>query len=315
MRARRIRGHARDEASRLEGCAMQRTASLPTPSAAVGDSTHAVPPASSPTLLESVDPADVVTDPFAHVTRLAALPAAEYARLADEFPSLEAIADRPTPLGSNEVVRMNVTRALERSDVSASWRRFFQLHTSRDYWLAVVRVFGPHLRAAFPTLEARVGRDFEDWRVARRGTGAEADVRLDCHFVVNTPVAQRGSVKTPHVDKYDKIFSALFYMRASDDRTAGGDLDLYRWRRAPRFVKHRALARDVGLAKTVAYAPNTYVAFVNSPRSVHGVTPRDPTRHVRRYVNFIAEIPGRAFDPPQANLWHRWRQGRGADDY
>ncbi len=265
-------------------------------------------------LLASASPAEVRSDPFAHLIRASALPSEEYATLAEQFPSLDALAENDPALGSNVAVRMSAARALGRSDVSPAWQRFFERSTSRDHWLEVVRVFGTHLRQAFPTLETRIGRSFEEWRVARRGSGEAADVRLDCQFVMNTPVLHRSSVKTPHVDKYDKVFSALLYMRAPDDGTAGGDLDLYRWRRAPRFVRHRALPRDVERVKTIAYAPNTYVAFVNSPQSVHGVSPRDPTSAPRRYVNFIAEVPLRAFEPTQAPLWYRWRHGRREDD-
>jgi hypothetical protein len=104
--------------------------------------------------------------------------------------------------------------------------------------------------------------------------------------------------------------------RTDDDQAAGGDLDLYRWRRSPRFVRHRVLSADVEHAKTVRYAPNTYVAFVNSPWSVHGVSPRAVTSVPRRYVNFIAEIPARAFATPQLcgprRWWHGWRV---ADDH
>ncbi|MEO6027314.1 MAG: 2OG-Fe(II) oxygenase [Candidatus Binatia bacterium] len=255
-----------------------------------------------------------MTDPFAHLTRAAALPAADYAMLAEEFPSLGMLAAHAAALDSNQAVRMNAAQALGRTDIAATWQRFFELHTSGEYWLDVVRVFGESMRAAFPRLEARIGRRLEDWRVAHRGSDAPADVRLDCQFVMNTPVTKRSSVKTPHVDKYDKIFSALFYMRPLDDPTVGGDLALYRWRRAPRFVKHRTLPGDVEHAKTIAYAPNTYVAFVNSPASVHGVSPRDVTRVPRRYINFIAEVPVPAFEPTQASRWQRWRHGRRDDE-
>lgn len=267
-----------------------------------------------PALLAPASAADVVTEPFAHLLRASALPTTEYQALADQFPPLEAIAEHAPTLGSNRAVRASAAQALGRVDLSAAWRRFFELYTSDDYWRAVVRVFGGSLRAAFPALEEQIGRRFEDWRVTRRGTGEDADVRLDCQFVLNTPVTTRSSVKTPHVDKYDKIFSALFYMRPPDDPTVGGDLDLYRWRRAPRFVKHRALPSDVERVKTVRYAANTYVAFVNSPQSVHGVSPREVTDVPRRYVNFIAEVPVRAFEPIQASLWHRWRHGRHEDE-
>jgi len=234
--------------------------------------------------------------------------------LAEQFPSLDLLAEHAATLASNHAVRMNAAQALGRTDIAAKWQRFFELYTSAEYWLDVVRVFGESLRTAFPTLEARIGRRFEDWRVAPRGSDAAADVRLDCQFVMNTPVTKRSSVKTPHVDQYDKIFSALFYLRPPDDPTAGGDLDLYRWRRAPRFVKHRVLPGDVEHAKTIAYAPNTYVAFVNSPQSVHGVSPRDVTKAPRRYINFIAEVPVRAFEPTQASRWQRWRHGRRDDE-
>lgn len=265
-------------------------------------------------LLGPASPADVETEPFAHLVRATGLPASEYATLAEQLPSLAVIAENALPLRPNAAVRMSAMHALGRSDVSPMWQRFFEWYTSRDYWLEVVRVFGGHLRAAFPTLEARIGRGFEDWRVARRGCSDAADVRLDCQFVMNTAVTKRSSVKTPHVDKYDKLFSALFYMREPHDQVAGGDLDLYRWRRAPRFVKHRVLPADVERVKTIAYAPNTYVAFVNSPQSVHGVSPRDVTDTPRRYVNFVAEIPTGAFVPVQASLWHRWRHGRPDDE-
>jgi hypothetical protein len=268
------------------------------------------------TIMWALRPDAVALDPFAHVVQPDALPGADYAELAAAFPPLSVIADGAAPTASNVAVRMNARAALSFGRLSAAWRRFFAYHTSAEYWLQVVRVFGAPLRAAFPALEDRIGRRLEDWRVGLRGTDADADIRLDCQFVMNTPVVQPSSVKTPHVDKHDKIFSALFYMRADDDQAAGGDLDLYRWRRAPRFVRHRVLPTDVEHAKTVRYAPNTYVAFVNSPASVHGVSPRAATSVPRRYVNFIAEVPVRAFATPQIRGPRRWWHGwRAADEY
>jgi len=169
----------------------------------------------------------------------------------------------------------------------------------------VTRLFAGHFRRGFPGLEERVGRAYEDWRVVPRGYAGEADVRLDCQFVMNTPVTHKSSVKTAHVDLCDKIFSALFYMRDPRDQSQGGDLDIYDWRRAPRFVKHRTLLRDVELAKTVPYRANSYLCFVNSPQAVHGVSPRETTDVPRRYINFIAELPIKAFEPKQMGRLQR----------
>jgi len=269
-------------------------------------------------LLSNVGPEDILTDPFAHVVRRDALSAARYEQLAADFPPLSVIADGRTDLGSNIALRMNCMQVRSHPRISREWIEFFEYHTSGSYWRELVRLFAGHWRDAHPDLEERIGRAFEDWRVAPRGHGGDADVRLDCQFVVNTPVVKRSSVKPPHVDKSDKIFSALFYMRDPRDLADGGDLQLYRWSRPMRFVKHGVLPGDIALVKTLAYAPNTYVCFVNSPRSAHGVSPRDATDVPRRYINFITELPIRAFRPPQVNRLRRWWHGtreRPDDDY
>lgn len=261
-----------------------------------------------PHMLEGVAGDEVFTEPYVHHARRNAVPEAVYKQLEAEFPSLEMILNGRSEVGNNVAVRLTVKQVLGDKRISPLWREFFEYHTSGDYWRDVTRLFGDHLRREFPSLEARVGRRFEDWRVVPRGFAGDADIRLDCQFVMNTPVTEITSVKTPHVDLCDKIFSALFYFRNPQDQVTGGDFDLYRWRRDPRFVKHRSMDRDVELVKTLPYAANSYACFVNSERAVHGVSPRGLTNLPRRYINFIAELPFKAFEPKQLNrlqrLWY-----------
>ena len=268
----------------------------------------AVTSSRTPKLLSSVEPSDVVTEPYAHYTRTGVVPASLYQELAADFPSLGTIVNDRTDIGSNEAVRMTTKQVLSDRRISPLWREFFEYHTSTEYWRDVTRLFASHFRREFPGLEERIGRAYEDWRVMPRGYAGEADVRLDCQFVMNTPVTRKSSVKTAHIDLCDKIFSALFYMRDPRDHSQGGDLDIYDWRREPRFVKHRTLMRDVELVKTVPYQANSYLCFVNSPAAVHGVSPRDETDVPRRYINFIAELPIKAFEPKQIGrlqqLWY-----------
>ncbi len=260
----------------------------------------------TPKLLSDVGPGDVVTEPYAHYTRADAVPAPLYEELAASFPSLAVIVNDRMDIGSNEAVRMTVKQVLGDRRISLLWREFFEYHTSADYWRNVTRLFAGHFRREFQGLEERVGRAFEDWRVMPRGYAGDADVRLDCQFVMNTPVTHKSSVKSAHIDLCDKIFSALFYMRDPRDHSGGGDLDIYDWRREPRFIKHRALNRDVELVKTVPYRANSYLCFVNSPQAVHGVSPRDRTDVPRRYINFIAELPVKAFEPKQLGRLQRF---------
>jgi len=258
----------------------------------------------APRLLAGLRREDVLDDPYAHFTCSNMVPADVYAALEADFPSLETILDGRAA-GSNQAVRMTVKQVLNDRRISPLWREFFEFHTSGEYWRDVVRLFGDRFRRAFPNLEERVGRRYEDWRVVPRGFAGEADIHLDCQFVMNTPVTEVGSVKTAHVDLCDKIFSALFYFRHAGDNTPGADFEIYRWRRSPRFIKHRALDRDVEKMRTVQYAANAYACFVNSEQAVHAVSPRGVTNVPRRYINFIAELPVKVFEPKQLTGWQK----------
>ena len=260
----------------------------------------------TPKLLADVKHSDIFAEPYAHYTQTDVVPAPLYQELAAEFPTLATIVNERSDIGSNEAVRMTVKQVLSDRRISPLWREFFEYHTSADYWRDVTRLFAAHFRREFPGLEDRIGRAYEEWRVVPRGYAGEAEVRLDCQFVMNTPVKRKSSVKTAHIDLCDKIFSALYYMRDPRDHSEGGDLDIYDWRREPRFVKHRALNRDVEVVKTVPYRANSYLCFVNSPQAVHGVSPRDTTDVPRRYINFIAELPVKAFEPKQIGRLQRF---------
>jgi hypothetical protein len=263
----------------------------------------------APRLLADLRKEDVRDTPYAHFTRENMVAADLYAALEAEFPSLEMILNGRAA-ASNQAVRMTVKQVLNERRISPLWREFFEYHTSGEYWRDVVRLFGDRFRSTFPDLEERIGRRYEDWRVVPRGFAGEADIHLDCQFVMNTPVTEVGSVKTAHVDLCDKIFSALFYFRQAGDNTPGGDFEIYRWRRSPRFIKHRSMDRDVEKVEIVKYAANAYACFLNSEQAVHGVSPRGITQIPRRYINFIAELPIKAFEPKQLTGWQKlWYAG------
>lgn len=79
-----------------------------------------------------------------------------------------------------------------------------------------------------------------------------------------SPTKTRGR----HLDNGKKVLIGLWYFADPDD-TAGGDL----------IVK----------GMTVPYAPNTMVIFPNTPDAWHEVTPRGPSKHTRRFINFFFE--------------------------
>lgn len=235
-------------------------------------------------LLASISRDCIEAQPFAHVHRHGTLPADVYANLSASFPSANIIlGDRSAALG-NAAARMSTLAVLQDRSISPDWRNVFALHTSTDFWADIVRVFGDEMRRRFPKLEERIGRPMADFRIGVRGTKTDIDLRLECQCVINTPGSKLSSVKTPHVDKRQTLFSGLFYMRDPDDDAAGGDLELYRSRCRPRFLTYRMiLPCNVEPVRSVPYRENTLVCFVNSSHSVHGVSPRAPFSKPRRY--------------------------------
>lgn len=253
----------------------------------------------SPSVLGHASPGDVASRPFAHIVLDRALPEDSYAVLAHDFPPLDAFVGDLPEAPDNYAVRLEMRQAEAAGVATEAWRRFFAYHVSQDFWRDVVRVFGSQLREAHPEIEQRVGRPFEEWRVKQRGAPEEADVALACQFVVNTPTSATTSVKPAHIDRSDKIFAGLFYMRRPDDESQGAGLELYRHRGSPVFDKHETPWGNVERAARIDFAANRLVGFVNSVQSVHAVEPRTPSAVPRRYINMIAEMPKRAFKTPQ----------------
>ncbi|MEX0923864.1 MAG: hypothetical protein WDZ84_13935 [Rhodovibrionaceae bacterium] len=248
---------------------------------------------------------DVRAEPFAYSVVDRPIPAELYARLSESFPPPEAFLGELEEVQSNQAVRIPASRVIGNPAFSPEWQAFFRYHTSDAFWADIVRVFGDSIRATYPDLEARVGKPLEDWTTKLRGEAGEAEVDFDLLFVINTAVEKPNSVRPPHVDDERKLFSGLFYMRPEDDATPGGDLAIYRAKPDElRFGGHYVEERDIARSKLIDYTANRFIGFVNSERSVHGVTPRPQTEAIRRYINFVAELPFPLFKL-QKLPWHR----------
>lgn len=242
---------------------------------------------------------DVRLEPFEHLVRDGALEPDRYDELARTFPSMSRFTDAGVTLGANQAVRIPARVVLSDSSFGRPWQEFFAYHTSQAFWDDIVSIYGDAIRGRHPHLEEQVGRPMQEWTAKLRGTDGDADVALDALFVINTPSSRKSSVRPAHVDYERKIFAGLFYMRTEDDDTDGGDLALYRFIREPAFGGHYARLGDLDRSSVVSYEPNRFMSFVNSPVSIHGVTPRAPSNHVRRYINFIAEVGQDAFSIPK----------------
>ncbi len=260
---------------------------------------------SSGSVLGPCGPEDVRAEPYPYSVVDAPIAPELYARLSESFPPLEAFLGELETVESNQAVRIPASQVIGNAAFSPEWREFFRYHTSDAFWADIVRVFGDSLRATYPDLEARVGKPLEAWTTKLRDRDGTAEVDFDLLFVINTAVDKPSSVRPPHVDNERKLFSGLFYMRPEDYAASGGDLAVYRAKpKDLRFGGHYVEDRDIEQTELIEYRANRFVGFVNSGRSVHGVTPRGQTQAIRRYINYVVELPFPLFKL-QKLPWHR----------
>ena len=209
------------------------------------------------------------------------------------FPPMgDFVGDEQPP--SNKRYNLMTRRLLADPPVPAPWPDLARGLTSQGFWSRLVEVFESHLHD-LDTSAIAERRPADRLVVGRRGIDSHpsADVLLDLMIATNSPVRNRpSSVRGPHVDLPNKLFSALLYMRSDDDDSEGGDLQLFRYRdgRPSGFRKYEIDPDSVECVKTIPYGRNVLVVFLNSIYAVHGVTARSVTPHPRRFLCLIGEV-------------------------
>jgi hypothetical protein len=251
----------------------------------------------TPSILNNIRQDQITAEPFPHVHVPDALDKDYYEALAAGYPVLQDIAGA-RPMQSNQAYLLSARDVLHNPSIPDIWRNFFAYHTSAVFFREMVNFWLPFIDREYPDLSERFGKPVSALTTAIRQRSKEktsenlkADMMLDCQFGMNSPVTRFGSVRGPHIDKPYKLFAALIYFRHPDDDYAGGDLDLYRSTRSryPVDARLNVAERYVTRFKTIPYRPNTLIMWLNTPQSLHGVSPRPVTDVPRRYVNILAE--------------------------
>jgi hypothetical protein len=261
-----------------------------------------------PTLLSVFTPDDVRTDPFPHIVAENVLPEDLVDRLLAAFPADEVVCDGEPP-GDNKRFDVLMRRVRTDAAIPAVWREFLEAQSSSQFWADFCRLFGPHVRERYPELASAYG-SLEAMQPGVRYVDPPdtRDVFLDAHLSINTPAKRASTVRAPHVDDPLKLYAGLWYLREAGDDTPGGDLLLYRYVSNDRkFFGQQIKEKYVEPVARVPYARNTLIFFLNTPDSLHGVTPRSPSSHTRQFVNLVGEMKRPLFSlaDVQENIWLR----------
>lgn len=229
----------------------------------------------------------IETDPFPYVVIENALD--DYAELAATRWDKDRIANGRNYV-DNQRLDLSAHKFLGMSPPPV-WAEFVSYHVSQAFWRDVWDVFGVAIKSTHPGLA--VGRNTS---TCMRFAGA-AKIGLECQIGMNTPTKTAGSVRGPHIDSLNEIMGGMLYMPLPEDN-AGGDLEIHRLTGKPKFAGKMQLLPGLSeYVATVPYRANTFVMFVNGPRSVHAVTRRQPTHLERRLVSFGIDFEAAFFDP------------------
>jgi hypothetical protein len=243
----------------------------------------------------SLDRAILVEDPFPHLVVEDALPAEIARTLLAEMPPLEVLTQGRPP-GSNARFYLPSSIALEDPRISPAWKQANRacVEAMGDVLTCVVRRLGAELHTAYPDFERRFGpldglRPRSRYEPGRR----PHEVGVDAQIVVNSPALTDGTrVRGPHLDVSDKLFSGLLYLRPRDDDSKGAELELYAPAMEPLTfdVENAAPAHAVVHVRTYPYRHNLLVLPLNTPRALHGVSPRGRTPHPRYHFHLVGEM-------------------------
>ena len=256
-------------------------------------------------LLQNASKADVRTEPYPHIVVDNALPDDLYEELSRSFPSLffMGISSRE----NNKRWNYSNKRAQKNYLIPKLWCAFLAYHSSQDFFNDVVNMLDDGICTTYPNRFPSTS-SLREMNAGARGIDAhgDKDVLLEALISGNTPVTKASSVRTTHVDAGDKLFAGMFYMRPDDYTASGGDLTVSRFKpeysgdaKLGCFKRQYVDESFVETVDTIGYARNRLVLFVNSLDSLHGVTVRQPTRQVRRFVNLVGEVRPPLFELPR----------------
>jgi hypothetical protein len=229
-------------------------------------------------ILSRIDPSQVVASPFPYVAVENAVEPEFADRIRREFPPFEVITEGKD-LGRNKKIYYTAARSLAEGKTTEFWKDVIRTHLQPSEWFEVLRVFGPHVEREHPRIRQLMG-DLADLKVGTRSIDnfSTHDVLIDCKALVHTPFSGPRSIeRAPNIKNFRTLFVWYLYLRPENDVSTGADHVFYRVKPGANVVLNARQTVDpeaIEAVRTVPYRHNTFVLWLNTPRSVQFNSPR-----------------------------------------
>lgn len=253
-------------------------------------------------IFQNLKESDIFLKPSPHIVIRNCLDQNLYNDLENTFPSdqdFQKIIHGTLSRGfdaENTRFSLNASLALKNKDrISEVWIEFIKYHISKNFFYEVNNIFDKFIYQYYPDLKKKF-KNIKNLKTTTRfdNFDTESNLNLECQIAVNTPSLVKSSVIDPHTDGSKELYAGLLYFRNSNDISKGGDLITHKWKSNERknyiygYMVKKNLIEKVNLIK---YEKNTLVFFLNTIDFIHSVSPREPSKYSRRFVNILADIP------------------------
>tara|TARA_B100000989_G_scaffold265126_1_gene217854 strand:+ start:333 stop:1169 length:837 start_codon:yes stop_codon:yes gene_type:complete len=174
------------------------------------------------------------------------------------------------------------------------WYDFIKYHTSKEFLNELVNIFNDDLNIYYPKILSSFKNYNNDknFLKVRDKINNNHKFVIDCQPGINTSVIKKSNVRGPHVDNPVEIFGGLFYLRDDNDISDGGDLEIYDSENRKIYFEGKAEVKNkrcLKKVKTYKYGKNKCIFFLNSLKTIHGISARSETNFTRNLTNFAIE--------------------------
>jgi hypothetical protein len=234
----------------------------------------------------AVKRADLIDDPFPHLYATEVFPPNFYKRLLGNLPALDQYTQYSEQYSARYSLDLTASTVKNLKEASAFWIEFERWLNSSELLNEIFRKFGDRMKICYP-LRAKYLKD---------ATTAEGVIvspqSLLCRDFANFAL-------NPHTDAGAKLVVGIFYF-SKDESLIEFGTSLYRPKDPTLrdFHKSKRFPREqFDLVKTFENRPNSFVAFLKTDNSFHGVENRpysNAGRDVLFWIPRIGKIPGAA---------------------
>ena len=249
-------------------------------------------PGTRKSFLSTLSPSQIIHEPFPHIVVDKMLPEPLCQQLIREFPRLDVFT-KGQPYGDNQKRYYHAIHALAEGHLSPAWKTMVSDFLFQSTWVEAYRLFRSAILTEYPDFEAQYGNP-EDFRIGTRfrDDPAACDMLLNSFLLIHTPIHGQACVERgPHYKMFKTLYVGYLFLRPEEDDSEGGDLELFSIKPGAKIQlnqRHTVDRELLQLEKVIPYRANTFVLFLNTSRSIQGVSLRSPTRFPMMHLHFNA---------------------------